>query len=73
MFKDVAGYQGFVNARVFVGFEVLKRIFRDAFMSGGFCKMGETLAEEGLWRIDGVGGAKTRLGKGDLTRLCWAS
>lgn len=36
MLKDVAGYQGFVDAGVFIGFKVLKRFLGDAFVSGSF-------------------------------------
>jgi hypothetical protein len=36
MLEDVAGDEGFIDARVFVRSEVLQRIFGDAFMPGGF-------------------------------------
>lgn len=37
MLEDVAGDEGFVDARVFVRPEVLQRIFGDALMPRGFC------------------------------------
>lgn len=37
VFKDVAGDEGLVDARVFVRFEVLERVVRDAFVLGRLC------------------------------------
>ena len=34
--KDVAGDEGFIDTRIFVRFEMLERIFRDALMRRGF-------------------------------------
>jgi hypothetical protein len=37
MLEDVAGDEGFVDARVFVGFKLVQRFFRDAFVLRSCC------------------------------------
>jgi hypothetical protein len=36
VFEDISGYKGFVDARVFVRFEVLEGVFRYTLVFGGF-------------------------------------
>jgi hypothetical protein len=36
--EDVSGDEGFIDARVFVRFEVLECVFRYTLMLGGFCR-----------------------------------
>lgn len=58
MLEDVAGDEGFVDARVFVGPEVLQRIFGDALMPRGFfARRHGGIVCDGVWERHEFGGA----------------
>jgi hypothetical protein len=54
MLEDVAGDEGFVDARVFVGSEVLQGIFGDALMPRGFCAINHGQWNAPSWVVKGA-------------------
>jgi hypothetical protein len=51
VFKDVAGDEGLVHARVFVRFQVLQGVFRHALMLCAFCGRHELAISLGIERV----------------------
>lgn len=45
MFEDVAGDEGFVDARIFVRLQMLQRILGDALMLCSFCHCQRTFLQ----------------------------
>jgi hypothetical protein len=53
MFQDVAGDEGFIDARVFVGSEMLQCIFGDALMPCSFCREKLAISKHGQIIVQG--------------------